>query len=179
MMKNKISKKTICLSAAALTLTAGLAVGSAMAYFTTYTTAEGGVPVSLGFTETIPNEEVVDGKKEIKLENTGDYDCYVRLKALTGDKYKDSLRYTEPDGAGKWTPGADGYYYYSDIVAAKGLTTQLDVSFAFPQEEEPADFNVIIVQECTPVLFDEAGNPYADWNAVADVSQTIYGNIEE
>ena len=35
-MKKKLNKKTLCLTAAALTLTAGLSVGSAMAYFTTY-----------------------------------------------------------------------------------------------------------------------------------------------
>ena len=174
MMKNKISKKTIYLTAAALALTAGLTVGNAMAYFTTYTEAKGGVELDLGFTETLPREDVVDGTKEIRLENTGDYDCYVRLKALTGDKYKESLLYAEPGAAGKWTPGADGYYYYSDIVEPKGLTEQLNVSFSFPEEEEPADFNVIIVQECTPVLYDESGNPYADWNKTADVSQTIH-----
>ena len=41
-MKKKLNKKTLCLTAAALTLTAGLSVGSAMAYFTTYVTAQGG-----------------------------------------------------------------------------------------------------------------------------------------
>lgn len=112
----------------------------------------------------------MNGKKEITLTNTGDYDCYVRLLALTGDAYKDSLSYT---GDSKWTPGADGYYYYSDIVAPGESTTQIDVSFAFP-EEEPADFNVIIIQECTPVLYDEDGNPYADWEKTADVSQSYY-----
>ena len=36
------------------------------------------------------------------------------------------------------------------------------------------DFNVIVVQECTPVLYDENGNPYADWNAVADSTESSY-----
>ncbi len=38
-MKKSFNKKNLCLAAAALTLTAGVSVGSAMAYFTTYTTA--------------------------------------------------------------------------------------------------------------------------------------------
>lgn len=172
-MKNRKLTKTICLAAAAVTLTASLTVGTAMAYFTTYAVAEGGVTLDLGFTETVPNEEVVNGKKEIQIENTGDYDCYVRLKALTGDAYKDDITYSEPDQAGKWTPGADGYYYYSDIVAAGELTSQIDVAFVL-REENPVDFNVIIIQECTPVLYDASGNPYADWNEVADVSQSVY-----
>ena len=72
-MKKKLNKKTLCLTAAALTLTAGLSVGSAMAYFTTYVTAQGGQELSLGFTEVIPDEEVSDWTKHIKIENTGDY----------------------------------------------------------------------------------------------------------
>lgn len=166
----KMSKKILCLTVAALLLTAGLHVDKVMAYFTAFDTANGGVEVDLGFTKTIPEENVVDGKKEIVLTNTGDYACYVRLKALTGDKYKDSLVYS---GDSSWTPGADGYYYYSEIVEPKGTTTQINVSFTF-SEEEPADFNVIIIQECTPVLYDDMGKPYADWDAQADVSQSIY-----
>lgn len=172
-MKKKISKKTICLKMAAMALVAGLSINSVMAYFTTYATAEGGAVLDLGFTKTIPKENVVDGRKEIVLTNKGDYDCYVRLKALTGDAYKDSLMYSEPGNAGKWTPGVNGYYEYSEILAPGKSSSQIDVSFAFPKEE-PTDFNVIIIQECTPVLYDENGNPYADWDAVADVSQSIY-----
>ncbi len=174
MKKNTL--KTICLSGAALVLTVGLTVGSAMAYFTTYATSEGQVTLSLGFAQTEIEEKVVAGKKEIKLTNTGDQDCYVRLKALTGDVYKDSIIYSEQDGAGKWTPGGavDGYYYYSDIVAAGQATTQIDISFAFPEGEDPAGFNVIIIQESTPVLYDENGNPYADWAGKVDVSQSVY-----
>lgn len=169
-MRKKCNKKTACLALAALVLTAGLTVGSTMAYFTTYATAKGGVTIDLGFTETKPREEVVEGKKIITLENTGKYDCYVRLKALTGDAYKDDLKYQCNE---KWTLGADGYYYYQDIVAPGGLTSEIIVSFAFP-EAEPKDFNIIIVQECTPVLHDENGTPYADWEKKADVSQSYY-----
>lgn len=172
-MKKKMSKKTICLKMAAMALVAGLSINSVMAYFTTYATAEGGVVLDLGFTKTEIDEKVVDGRKEIVLENTGDYDCYVRLKALTGDAYKESLMYSEPDNAGKWTPGVDGYYEYSEILAPGESSSQINVSFAFP-EENPTDFNVIIIQECTPVLYDENGEAYADWDAIADVSQSIY-----
>lgn len=178
-MKAKFNKKTICLACLALALTLSLSIGGVMAYFTTYAVAKGGVALDLGFSETKIDEKVVNGQKELVLTNTGDFECYVRLKALTGDAYKDTITYSEPDGAGKWTPGADGFYYYSDIVAAKASTTQINVGFTLPvdgdptDEEVPADFNVIIIQECTPVLYDENGNPYANWNVKADVSQTI------
>lgn len=178
-MKNNKSKKTICLTAVALLLIMSLMVGTAMAYFTTYAVAQGGYSIKLGFSKTEIQETVTD-KKEIRIKNTGDYDCYVRLKALVGDKYKDDLRYSEPGGKGRWTPNADGYYYYSDILKPGESTEQIDVTFVLPQDTETFDqFNVIIIQECAKVLYMEDGTPTADWNNIADVSQTIYKEEEE
>ena len=111
----KINKKSLCLAAAALTLTAGISAGTAMAYFTTYTEASGGITLNMGFSETIPKEDFSNWTKHVSVENTGDYDCYVRVKALAGSKYQDGLQYSDSDG--KWTPGEDGYYYYSDPIA--------------------------------------------------------------
>lgn len=86
-----------------------------MAYFTTYTEASGGVTLNMGFSETIPKEDFSNWTKHVSVENTGGYDCYIRVKALAGSKYQDGLQYSDSDG--KWTPGEDGYYYYSDPIA--------------------------------------------------------------
>ena len=159
-MKKKFNKKSLCLAAAALALTAGLSVNSAMAYFTTYTTAAGDVTISLGSTVTIPEETVSDWTKHIVIKNTGDYECYVRVKVFAGEKYQDGLQY---QGSQKWSPGENDYYYYSDIVPAGGETEELQVKIDSKDSEE--EFNFIVAQECTPVLYDNEGKPYADWNA--------------
>ena len=159
-MKKKFSKKSLCLAAAALALTAGLSVNSAMAYFTTYATAAGGVTISLGSTTTVPEETVSDWTKHIVIKNTGDFECYVRVKVFAGDKYQDGLKY---QGSEKLSPGEGDYYYYSDVVPAGGETEELQVKIDSKDSEE--EFNVIVAQECTPVLYDDQGNPYADWNA--------------
>ena len=99
MMKN-VKKKNLCLAAAALTLTAGLSVGTAMAYFTTYATASGGVSLSLDNAVTVPEEEVSNWTKHITVQNTGDIDCFVRVKVFAGDKYQDGLTYADDEG--KW-----------------------------------------------------------------------------
>ena len=41
----------------------------------------------------------------------------------------------------------------------------LDVKIEY-KGEQPQDFNVVVVQECTPVIYDEGGNATADWDAV-------------
>ena len=174
-MKMNKNKKTFGLAVLTLALALTVSVGSALAYFTTYTEVKGEVIMDLGYPKTEIEEFVVDGQKEITLLNTGEYDCYVRIKALTGDAYKENITYADLDG--KWTPGADGYYYFSDIVPAGESTSQINVGFRFPVAEEgqepPADFNIIIIQECTSVLFEEDGTPYADWDAVAEVTETV------
>ena len=158
----KLHKKLLIMAAAALALTGTLAVGSAMAYFTTYTTAGGGVTMNMGFTETIPNETVDKDGKHVTIKNTGDYDCFVRVKAFAPME----LTYTaDPD---KWEAKNDGYWHYKEVLPAKKSTsTELNISYKFPEgKDKPEEFNIVVIQECTPVLYDENGNPYADWNHV-------------
>lgn len=158
----KFHKKTLIMAAATLALTGTLSVGSAMAYFTSYSTAEGSVKINMGFTETVPHEEVDSGGKHVTIENTGDYDCFVRVKAFAPVE----LTYSAPDGG--WSEGEDGYWYYDEILPAGQTTTkELNITYEFPEgKEKPEEFNVIVIQECSPVLYDENGNPYADWNRV-------------
>ena len=163
-------KKKFYLAAAALTLVATIGISSAMAYFTTYVLADGGVKVSMGSTITIPQEQVEEGQKIIKIKNEGDYECWVRIKVFAGSEHE----FAYADESGKWIPGAEGYYYYSDIVPAEGLTEELKVTIKdlLPDDldtETNEAFNVIVVQECTPVLYDEDGKAYADWNAEAEI----------
>lgn len=170
MMKN-ISKKTLGLAAAAVVLTGSLTVGSVYAYFTTYSEAKGSVVFEMGTTKTEPHEEVVEGRKIVSIENTGDYDCYIRVKAYAGDGY--TLTYAD-GGSGKWSDGGDGYWYYSDILAVGSVSEKVHVNI--PKElleavDDEKALNVIVIQECTPVQYDEDGNPYADWNMTFEDSQ--------
>ena len=169
-MKKRFSKN-FCLAAAALTLTAGISVGSAMAYFTTYATASGGAVISLGSTTIVPEEEVIGMEKRISVKNTGDYECFVRVKVFAGDKYQPGLVFI-PDQAGTWSQGEDGYYYCSQVIPAGGVSETFRVKIDTMDSED--DFNVIVIQECTAVLYDENGNPYADWSRIADSEQSEY-----
>lgn len=171
-MMSKLSKKKICLAAAAVALTGTLAVGSAYAYFTTYSEAKGNVVFQMGETRTEPHEEVKEGKKIVSIKNTGDYDCYIRVKAYAGNNY--NLSYAD-GGSGKWYDGGDGYWYYKDILEA-GSTSET-VLVNIPKEllediTDEKDLNVIVIQECTPVQYDDDGEPYADWNVTFEDSRS-------
>ena len=167
-MKKTFMKKRVCLAAAALTLTAGVSAGSAMAYFTTYATAAGSAQISLGSTTITPHDEVKAMEKHIAVENTGDFDCFVRVKVLAGDKYKEGLEFSK-DSEGLWSYGEDGYYYYSEILPAKKGEKSVSSTFKIKINDMGSedDFNVIVVQECTPVIYDQDGNAQSpDWNRV-------------
>ena len=168
MMKKKT--KVFWLTAAALVFLAGAAVPPAMAYFTTYSTAGGGVKMNMGFTETVPKEEVDENGKHITIKNTGDYDCFVRVTAFAPVE----LTYNAPDGG--WTAGDAGYWYYDEVLpAGKETETELNIKYTFPSgDDKPEEFNIVVIQECTPVLYKEDGTPYANWNHVIkdDSTQT-------
>lgn len=158
-MRKKFNKKPIVLAAAAFVLTGTLAVGSAMAYFTTFVTAEGSVPLNMGFTETEVEDEVDSAGKHITIKNTGDYDCFVRVKVFSTIE----LGYHAGDG---WEQEG-GYWYYRDILPAGGSTSELLATFDYPKntdEDKTEEFNIIVVHECTPVIYNEMGNPSGDWN---------------
>ena len=74
----------------------------------------------------------------------------------------------EFDQNGGWSLGSDGYYYWHEILRPGETAGHTGGG------ETPDD--VIVVQECTPVPFDENGNPLAwdqvDWSRTADVVKT-------
>ena len=64
----KLHKKPLIMAAATLALTGTLAVGSAMAYFTTYSTAGGGVKMNMGFTETVRKKTLMKTGSTLQLK---------------------------------------------------------------------------------------------------------------
>ena len=161
-MRRKWNKKPVVLAAAALVLTASAFADDAMAYFTTYSSATGSVTMDLGFTETVPEEEVDAEGKHVRIANVGDYDCFVRVKIFSVIE----VGYEPSEG---WTQGSDGYWYYEPVLAAGETTPELLITYELPDASEEGgtdEFDIIVVQECTPVVYDEAGNPIPDWDNV-------------
>lgn len=151
--------KVMTMSAAALAMTAALTIQSASAYFTTYVEASGGHEVSLG-SKTDITEEVSEKTKHVTVTNTGTNECFVRARVFSGSKVVCTTSGTN------WTLGADDYWYYGPVLAPGAATEVLDVKIEIKSGENPDNFNVVVIQECTPVIYDEAGNPGADWNSV-------------
>ena len=152
-------------AALAFALILGVSVQSAMAYFTTYASAVGGYSITLSGSDTDMDEDFSGWQKRVVVSNTeGSMPVFVRARAFSGDAY--TLTYS---GEG-WTPGSDGYYYYTPMLEGGAVTTELLVNISgVPEDVQSGDnFNVIVVYETTPVLYNEAGEPYADWSVTLD-----------
>ncbi len=162
-MKKTWKQKTVWLSAAALLLAGAVSLPKAMAYFTTYAAAGGGVEVRISNTRTEVEEKVEGLTKQIQLKNTSTQDEYVRVKVLCGSAF--TLEFTNESG--KWSLNEDGYWYYSDILKPGDTTKPLLAGITVPEDQKD-DFDVIVVEESTPVLYDENGDPYADWSLKSD-----------
>ena len=155
--------KVIAMSAAALAMMAALSIQSSMAYFTTYVSAGGGGEVSLRI-HTVVHEDVSEMTKHITIENVEDNDCFVRVRAFYSGLV--SIEYKNVGGGDGWYDGGDGYWYYRPVLRAHSTSSQLDVKIIVPEEFDKDTFNVVVVQECTPVIYDDAGNPGAEWDTV-------------
>lgn len=172
-MKRILKQKTFWLAVAAFLMLGGTGLSGAMAYFTTHVAAKGGYPITLG-AETSVEEEVEDMTKHIVLVNTGENDCYVRVKVFCGSQFTIDYSTDLDDGSEPcWKlDEGDGYWYYQSILPAGEKTRQLLAKIEIPKDYTES-FDIIVIQECTPALYQEDGTPYADWENKIDTKTDI------
>lgn len=125
---------------------------------------KGGISVDIGPTTDV-KEKFKDWKKTIsEIENTGKADCFVRVKVIAASQFD-----IQASGS-NWSLSDDGYWYYSQVVRLVVKPSQLFAAITV-SEKVKTSFNVVVVQECAPVTYDENGNPCvapdAKWDATA------------
>lgn len=159
--------KKYLLVAAALVVIGAASVKPAMAYFTYTQQATGKITVHLGDSTIVPDEDVEGMTKIITVSNTGDYDVFVRVKAIYSSNYTVTL--TENAKNNGWTDGGDGYYYYNEIVTMKDTDNasskalELTIDVKDPTLVGEDGFNIVIVQEATRVFYNEDGTTKSNW----------------
>ena len=159
----KFNKKLV-LSIVALVMISTLGIGKALGYFTTHTNATGGYKMDLGFTDTKIKEDVDKDGKHVVITNVGDYDCFVRVKVFAADNLK--IRYNLGED---WQESDDGYIYYNKVLYSKDKTSELNIKYTLPEvndDNKDKDYNIVVIQEFTPVVYDDQGNLIAKWQQV-------------
>ena len=184
-----MKKRHLILTALVFALIISATIQPAIAYFTTYVRAKGGIEISVGDTTKI-REEYSGWIKRVFISNEeGSEPVFIRAKVLYSGKYSISV---QGDG---WTElQEDKYYYYGTSASALTVleggeeTKELTVSItgvptketdkdAFDRLKDGEGFSVTVIYESTPVRYNEGGSPYADWDAkVIEVGSTTGGN---
>lgn len=145
-MKNKISKSILLLGS--LVLVVCFALGGTVAFLVAQSD-----PVENVFTPakvTTYVDEKIDGnvKSNVKIENTGNTDAYIRAAIVVTWKNDEGYIYPKAPVLGSdytMTFGSDwqkigDYYYYKSVVPAKGKTTDLIVSCSPVDGKAPTDY---------------------------------------
>ncbi len=162
--KQSLSRWAGVLACLAFTVIFAPSVGKAMAYFTNYTLAQGSRALG-GFTVTTEvTETVEENQKTVSVKNTGEVPCYVRVCAAAGEQFTVEAA---PETAGSWQQEADGWWYYHTYIEPGDATGPLTFTITWEKSQVQGDFNVIVIEECTPVRYQADGTPYADWDAEA------------
>lgn len=171
-----MKKRHTLLGALALFLALTAALPSAWAYFTANASAGGGRTVRVSAYTDI-TEEFADWEKSVVVTaQPVTPPLYLRARAYS--TY--ALEYRGEE----WTPGNDGWYYYNYALANPGegddvalpawarrqsgaLKVIIRVDGAAPGTV-PEDFDVTVVYETTPVVYNADGShpsaAEADWN---------------
>jgi hypothetical protein len=165
-------------TAIAVMLVMSAAMGSAWAYFTSFSSAKGSVALKLGHEEHI-DEEFSDWQKVLDIQSTEDSNpVYLRMRAYSADY---PVTYDNNDN---WTKVGDWMYYNKDLKPGKKLSESGDALLVqinnVPKSgdaglEDGKTFNVIVVYESTEVQYDEQGNMIpateADWSKKVDTNR--------
>lgn len=150
-MEHKSLAKRIGLAGMACALCASVGVGTAFAYYTDTTNAQGTLSYSLAPSTDFSKEEITAEGKTIAIENTTDAPCMVRVKLFFAEKNVSvNVR------GDKWAQLAedDGWFYYTEPLLTKGACTEDLLAVIEVQEGANDVFDVTVVQECVAAYWD-------------------------
>lgn len=167
----KQARKLLVLLALVLALTTILP--TALAYFTTNASAAGSVAVALGSDPSIKEDVDETHGKTVTITNGANsaQPVFVRMRAFASSDM--SLNYSENDTS-IWEKKDDGWYYLRQPLAPGDKQT-FYVNFNNPQPGTIDDFDITVVYETTPVVYDKDGNAQANWDLKLDTDKPEQG----
>ncbi|MBR0404836.1 MAG: hypothetical protein IJI68_06490 [Eggerthellaceae bacterium] len=180
-----MKRKILLAASLAVALVLGMSIVPAGAYFTDTTETNGGVDVTITPSTDI-HEWVTQGVKHVVISNDADATSavYVRAGVFTSVEVDISHDgWTGPSNEASWVGPTDLGWFYYDQILQPGESTDSELIVdtllrkkAEQKPEEGVNFNVIVMYEATPVLYDADGNPYADWTLTQNEKPAEGGN---
>ena len=177
----RINKKVILL-AVSLVLILSAAIGGTVAYLIdqtgSITNTFTPVKVTPGINENFENNV----KNNVKITNTGDIPAYIRVKVVvTWKDAQDNIYgaapvlgtdYTWTSGSDKWFL-KDGFYYYSEPVAAKGTTGVLFTACQPVADRAPEGYSLSVDIHAQAIQAEPTTAVTSAWGVQVDANGNL------
>lgn len=157
-----MKKNHMILLIAAVLAVLTASVGGALAYFTASSSAMGQRSLSIQKPTTHVEETVVSGTKHVSVVNDeNSQPVFVRVRAFCGEEYQ--LETSSQDE--NWVEAGE-FWAYRQVLQPGSSTPELLIHI----KELPAvndgeeHFNIVVVEETSPVAYTAQGEPYAVWD---------------
>lgn len=172
------------LTVALICLALSLVCGITLAYLFTNTD-----PIENKFTPASVGIEITETfdykvKKNVKVTNTGDTECYIRATiVVTWKNDEDEVYPTQPVlggdytmtmGSDDWMQAKDGFWYYKLPVAKGGSTTNL-IDLCQPNEGKAPDGYHLSVEIISSAIQSKPVEAVESWSEYVTVD--TYGNL--
>lgn len=158
--------KRVSIIAVATALCLVAFAGTALAYFSDLTIANGQKSINLGYsTETVEEKDGLD--KHIVMTNTGDTDVMVRVQMFYPTSDPDTIKVTVEGTNWREVEGSEAHMFVYDKVLAPGEETEILLATVDIKNVEaaPNQFDVIVVGQTAPAVYNADGVAHGfGWN---------------
>ena len=141
-----------------------VSIGPALAYFSTYTVAEGKKPIKVVPDTTIDEDVASETLKSVTVTNAGNAPCFVRAKAFAPA----GVTLGTAGGNGWSAQNGEGFWVYGKVLMPGETTEELEIPIsgipatANEGANEGDSLNIAVVYESTTAIWRN-GAYVADW----------------
>ena len=162
-----MNKRRLLLALLAVIMVLSVSIGPALAYFSTYTVAEGKKPIKVVPDTTIDEDVASETLKSVTVTNAGNAPCFVRAKAFAPA----GVTLGTAGGNGWSAQNGEGFWVYGEVLMPGETTAELEIPISgIPTTADEGDsLNIAVVYESTTAIWHNGAYVADDWNWAQDV----------
>ena len=153
-----MNKRRLLLALLAVIMVLSVSIGPALAYFSTYTVAEGKKPIKVVPDTTIDEEVANETQKVVTVTNAGNAPCFVRATAFAPT----GVTLGTAGGNGWSAQDGEGFWVYGEVLMPGESTGKLVIPISgIPAAANEGDsLNIAVVYESTTAIWNDSTGEY-------------------
>ena len=157
-----MNKRRLLLALLAVIMVLSVSIGPALAYFSTYTVAEGKKPIKVVPDTTIDEDVANETQKSVTVTNAGNAPCFVRATAFAPT----GVTLGTAGGNGWSAQDGEGFWVYGEVLMPGETTAELEIPIsgipatANEGANEGDSLNIAVVYESTTAIWNDSTGEY-------------------